>query len=209
MFIQTRDTPNPNSLMFYPGVDILPGSTLELTSAAAAHQSPLARALFRVDGVKSVFLASDFVTINKDEAAEWSTLKPNIYATMMDFFASNQPVVLDSYEAPTDTAVSEDDDEIVAMIKELLDSRIRPAVQEDGGDILFQGFVDGIVQLRLSGACTGCPSSIFTLKNGVENMLMHYIPEVEGVEQVFDEELDNVNHDAFKALEDRLGSDKV
>eukprot|EP00730_Choanoeca_flexa_P000227 TRINITY_DN10103_c0_g1_i2.p1 TRINITY_DN10103_c0_g1~~TRINITY_DN10103_c0_g1_i2.p1 ORF type:complete len:271 (+),score=56.46 TRINITY_DN10103_c0_g1_i2:137-949(+) len=204
LFIQTKDTPNPNSLMFFPGVDILPSGTLEITSAAESHMSPLARALFRIDGVKSVFLANDFVTVSKPDDMDWNVIKPHVYAAMMDFFNSGQPVVLDDYEVPDDTAVHEDDDEIVAMIKELLDTRIRPSVQEDGGDILYQSFEEGIVYLKLSGACTGCPSSIFTLKNGVENMLMHYIPEVEGVEQVMDEELDQVNNEAFKQFEAKL-----
>ncbi|KAM9266522.1 NFU1 iron-sulfur cluster scaffold homolog, mitochondrial isoform 3-T3 [Morus bassanus] len=126
---------------------------------------------------------------NESEDLDWNLLKPDIYATIMDFFASGLPVVTD--EAPrTDTAASEDDDEVVLMIKELLDTRIRPTVQEDGGDVIYKGFEDGIVQLKLQGSCTSCPSSIITLKNGIQNMLQFYVPEVEGVEQVVDDDDD-------------------
>ncbi|NXW89630.1 NFU1 protein, partial [Alopecoenas beccarii] len=184
MFIQTQDTPNPNSLKFIPGKQVLESRTMEFSTPAAAFCSPLARQLFRIEGVKSVFFGPDFITITKEsEDLDWNLLKPDIYATIMDFFASGLPVVTD--EAPrTDTAASEDDDEVVLMIKELLDTRIRPTVQEDGGDVIYKGFEDGIVQLKLQGSCTSCPSSIITLKNGIQNMLQFYIPEVEGVEQV-------------------------
>ncbi|OXB74807.1 UNVERIFIED_CONTAM: hypothetical protein H355_000067, partial [Colinus virginianus] len=184
MFIQTQDTPNPNSLKFIPGKEVLESRTMEFSSPAAAFCSPLARQLFRIEGVKSVFFGPDFITITKEsEDLDWNLLKPDIYATIMDFFASGLPVVTE--EAPrTDTAQSEEDDEVVLMIKELLDTRIRPTVQEDGGDVIYKGFEDGIVQLKLQGSCTSCPSSIITLKNGIQNMLQFYIPEVEGVEQV-------------------------
>uniref|UniRef100_A0A8C5U879 NFU1 iron-sulfur cluster scaffold homolog, mitochondrial n=1 Tax=Malurus cyaneus samueli TaxID=2593467 RepID=A0A8C5U879_9PASS len=190
MFIQTQDTPNPNSLKFIPGREVLESRTMEFATPAAAHCSPLARQLFRIEGVKSVFFGPDFITITKEsEDLDWNLLKPDIYATIMDFFASGLPVVTD--EAPrTDTAASEEDDEVVLMIKELLDTRIRPTVQEDGGDVIYKGFEDGIVQLKLQGACTSCPSSIITLKNGIQNMLQFYIPEVEGVEQVVDDDDD-------------------
>ncbi|KFU90923.1 hypothetical protein M959_11372, partial [Chaetura pelagica] len=184
LFIQTQDTPNPNSLKFIPGKEVLESRTMEFSTPAAAFCSPLARQLFRIEGVKSVFFGPDFITITKEsEELDWNLLKPDIYATIMDFFASGLPVVTD--EAPrTDTAASEEDDEVVLMIKELLDTRIRPTVQEDGGDVIYKGFEDGIVQLKLQGSCTSCPSSIITLKNGIQNMLQFYIPEVEGVEQV-------------------------
>ncbi|NWI65522.1 NFU1 protein, partial [Todus mexicanus] len=184
MFIQTQDTPNPNSLKFIPGKEVLESRTMEFSTPAAAYCSPLARQLFRIEGVKSVFFGPDFITITKEsEDLDWNLLKPDIYATIMDFYASGLPVVTD--EAPrTDTAASEEDDEVVLMIKELLDTRIRPTVQEDGGDVIYKGFEDGIVQLKLQGSCTSCPSSIITLKNGIQNMLQFYIPEVEGVEQV-------------------------
>ncbi|XP_060165352.1 NFU1 iron-sulfur cluster scaffold homolog, mitochondrial isoform X4 [Globicephala melas] len=147
------------------------------------------RQLFRIEGVKSVFFGPDFITVTKEnEELDWNLLKPDIYATIMDFFASGLPLVTE--ETPSGEAGSEDDDEVVAMIKELLDTRIRPTVQEDGGDVIYKGFEDGIVQLKLQGSCTSCPSSIITLKNGIQNMLQFYIPEVEGVEQVMDDESD-------------------
>ncbi|XP_066495691.1 NFU1 iron-sulfur cluster scaffold homolog, mitochondrial [Tiliqua scincoides] len=188
MFVQTQDTPNPNSLKFIPGKPVLEARTMEFTSPASTYCSPLARQLFRIEGVKSVFFGADFITITKEsEDMNWNLIKPDIYATIMDFYASGLPVVTE--EAPrTETGASEEDDEVVLMIKELLDTRIRPTVQEDGGDVIFKGFEDGIVQLKLQGACTSCPSSIITLKNGIQNMLQFYIPEVEGVEQVVDDE---------------------
>ncbi|XP_056364514.1 NFU1 iron-sulfur cluster scaffold homolog, mitochondrial [Oenanthe melanoleuca] len=195
MFIQTQDTPNPNSLKFIPGREVLESRTMEFSTPAAAYCSPLARQLFRIEGVKSVFFGPDFITITKEsEDLDWNLLKPDIYAAIMDFFASGLPVVTD--EAPrTDTAASEEDDEVVLMIKELLDTRIRPTVQEDGGDVIYKGFEDGIVQLKLQGSCTSCPSSVITLKNGIQNMLQFYIPEVEGVEQVVDDD-DDVEKEA-------------
>ncbi|XP_030057726.1 NFU1 iron-sulfur cluster scaffold homolog, mitochondrial isoform X1 [Microcaecilia unicolor] len=188
MFIQTQDTPNPNSMKFIPGRTVLESSTMDFPSPATAYCSPLARQLFRIEGVKSVFFGTDFITITKtSEDTDWNLMKPDIYATIMDFFASGLPVVTE--EAPrTDTAASEEDDEVVAMIKELLDTRIRPTVQEDGGDVIYKGFEDGIVQLKLQGSCTNCPSSIITLKSGIQNMLQFYIPEVEGVEQVVEDD---------------------
>ncbi|XP_054031058.1 NFU1 iron-sulfur cluster scaffold homolog, mitochondrial [Dryobates pubescens] len=195
MFIQTQDTPNPNSLKFIPGKEVLESRTMEFATPAAAFCSPLARQLFRIEGVKSVFFGPDFITITKEsEDLDWNLLKPDIYATIMDFFASGLPILTE--EAPrTDTAASEEDDEVVLMIKELLDTRIRPTVQEDGGDVIYKGFEDGIVQLKLQGSCTSCPSSIITLKNGIQNMLQFYIPEVEGVEQVVDDD-DDVEKEA-------------
>ncbi|XP_076990572.1 NFU1 iron-sulfur cluster scaffold homolog, mitochondrial isoform X1 [Tamandua tetradactyla] len=187
MFIQTQDTPNPNSLKFIPGKPVLETRTMDFPTPASAFCSPLARHLFRIEGVKSVFLGPDFITVTKEsEELDWNLLKPDIYATIMDFFASGLPLVME--ETSSGEAASEEDDEVVAMIKELLDSRIRPTVQEDGGDVIYKGFEDGIVQLKLQGSCTSCPSSIITLKNGIQNMLQFYIPEVEGVEQVMDDE---------------------
>ncbi|XP_016424059.1 NFU1 iron-sulfur cluster scaffold homolog, mitochondrial-like [Sinocyclocheilus rhinocerous] len=151
----------------------------------------LRRQLFRIDGVKSVFFGPDFITITKaDGQTEWKVIKPDVFATIMDFFTSGLPVVNEADAPRADTAPSEDDDEVVAMIKELLDTRIRPTVQEDGGDVLYRGFEDGIVKLKLQGSCTSCPSSIITLKSGVQNMLQFYVPEVEGVEQVKEEDVD-------------------
>ncbi|XP_075391646.1 NFU1 iron-sulfur cluster scaffold homolog, mitochondrial isoform X2 [Tenrec ecaudatus] len=185
MFIQTQATPNPNSLKFIPGRPVLETRTMDFPTPASAFRSPLARQLFRIEGVKSVFLGPDFITVTKSEELDWNLLKPDIYAAVMDFFASGLPLVT---EETASEAGSEEDDEVVAMIKELLDTRIRPTVQEDGGDVIFRGFEDGIVQLKLQGSCTSCPSSIITLKSGIQNMLQFYIPEVEGVEQVMDDE---------------------
>ncbi|XP_047236894.1 NFU1 iron-sulfur cluster scaffold homolog, mitochondrial [Girardinichthys multiradiatus] len=193
MFVQTQDTPNPNSLKFLPGRIILEEGTMNFAGPRDAFCSPLARQLFRIDGVKSVFLGPDFITITKsDETMEWKVIKPDVYAAIMDFFTSGLPVVNEGSKPSADTAPSEDDDEVVAMIKELLDTRIRPTVQEDGGDIVYRGFEDGIVKLKLQGACTSCPSSIVTLKNGIQNMLQFYIPEVEAVEEVKEDEDEEV-----------------
>ncbi|KAJ8263196.1 hypothetical protein COCON_G00156530 [Conger conger] len=188
MFIQTQDTPNPNSLKFLPGRMVLEVGTMDFAAPRDAYCSPLARQLFRIDGVKSVFLGPDFITITKtDVDLEWKVMKPDVFAAIMDFFTSGLPVVND--DAPqADTAPSEDDDEVVSMIKELLDTRIRPTVQEDGGDVVYRGFEDGVVKLKLQGSCTSCPSSIITLKTGIQNMLQFYVPEVESVEQVKDED---------------------
>ncbi|KAI4872023.1 hypothetical protein NFI96_023799 [Prochilodus magdalenae] len=189
MFIQTQDTPNPNSLKFLPGRIVLESGTMDFASPRDAFCSPLARHLFRIDGVKSVFLGPDFITITKTNSdVEWKVIKPDVFATIMDFFTSGLPVVNEDAAQSADTAPSDDDDEVVAMIKELLDTRIRPTVQEDGGDVLYRGFEDGIVKLKLQGSCTSCPSSIITLKSGIQNMLQFYVPEVEGVEQVKDED---------------------
>ncbi|XP_072164895.1 NFU1 iron-sulfur cluster scaffold homolog, mitochondrial-like isoform X1 [Diadema setosum] len=205
MFIQTQDTPNPNSLKFLPGVEVLGSGTMDFPSAMTAHGSPLARQLFRIEGVKGVFLGPDFITVTKvdDDNVEWKVLKPEVYATIMDFFASGVPILTDD-KAPADTEIQEDDDETVMMIKELLDTRIRPTVQEDGGDIVFMGFENGVVKLKLQGACTSCPSSIVTLKHGVQNMLQFYVPEVVEVEQVEDEQ-DEVSTAQLKNLEERIG----
>ncbi|XP_037114522.1 NFU1 iron-sulfur cluster scaffold homolog, mitochondrial isoform X1 [Syngnathus acus] len=189
MFVQTQDTPNPNSLKFLPGRIVLESGTMDFPSPREAYTSPLARQLFRIDGVKSVFLGPDFITITRvDENIEWKVIKPDVFATIMDFFTSGLPVVNEDEKPNEDTAPSDDDDEVVAMIKELLDTRIRPTVQEDGGDVVYRGFEDGVVKLKLQGSCTSCPSSIITLKNGIQNMLQFYVPEVESVEQVKDEE---------------------
>ncbi|XP_073765366.1 NFU1 iron-sulfur cluster scaffold homolog, mitochondrial isoform X1 [Danio rerio] len=191
MFIQTQDTPNPNSLKFLPGRAVLDSGTMDFAGPRDAFCSPLARQLFRIDGVKSVFFGPDFITITKTSGeTEWKVIKPDVFATIMDFFTSGLPVINEADAPRADTAPSEDDDEVVAMIKELLDTRIRPTVQEDGGDVLYHGFEDGIVKLKLQGSCTSCPSSIITLKNGIQNMLQFYVPEVEGVEQVKEEDVE-------------------
>ncbi|CAD5166097.1 unnamed protein product [Musa acuminata subsp. malaccensis] len=187
LFIQTQSTPNPLSLMFYPGQPVMEVGSADFPNARSAMTSPLAKSMFEIDGVSRVFFGSDFVTVTKSEEASWDFLKPEIFAAIMDFYSSGKPLLLDSNVAAyMDTAIHEDDSEIVAMIKELLETRIRPAVQDDGGDIEYRGFDpdSGIVTLRMQGACSGCPSSSVTLKSGIENMLMHYVPEDEAVKNL-------------------------
>lgn len=209
MFIQTQETPNPNSLKFLPGVQVLEGKTMDFPTGSAAFCSPLAKLLFRIDGVKSVFLGPDFITITKDnDDTEWSTIKAEVFATVMDFFTSGLPVVNEDAEANSDTLPSEEDDDTVLMIKELLDTRIRPTVQEDGGDIIFKSFKDGIVYLKMQGSCTSCPSSMVTLKNGVQNMLQFYIPEVVAVEQIKEDELDKKAKEELEKFESTLNKEQ-
>ncbi|KAJ8923245.1 hypothetical protein NQ315_001801 [Exocentrus adspersus] len=204
MFIQTQETPNPNSLKFLPGVQVLEsGQTIDFPNGQAAYCSPLGKMLFRIEGVKSVFLGPDFLTVTKtDDEVDWKVIKPEIFATIMDFFASGLPV-LNEATPNLDTQINEDDDETVQMIKELLDTRIRPTVQEDGGDIIFVGYEDGIVKLKMQGACSSCPSSVVTLKNGVQNMLQFYIPEVLGVEQII-EEHEKVADSFFEKIDKKI-----
>ncbi|MBN3294266.1 NFU1 protein, partial [Polypterus senegalus] len=183
LLIQTQDTPNPSSLKFLPGQKVLEKGTVDFRSAEEAENSALARELFQIEGVKSVFFGPDFITVNKiGDEISWRDLKPQISEVITTFLESGEPVLTEVQHA--ENSHSEEDDEIVSMIKELLDTRIRPTVQEDGGDVIFKGFEDGVVKLKLVGSCTGCPSSTVTLKNGIENMLQFYIPEVEEVEQV-------------------------
>ena len=189
LFIQTGDTPNPNGMKFFPDRTVLEeehGSSADYRTRGDAAASPLAKALFRVPNVDGVFLGPDFVTITKPDAVDWDELKLDVFAAITEFFSLDLPVVDADFEATNDTAIHEDDSDVVQMVKELLEQRVRPAVQEDGGDIFFHGFDEatGTVQLRLAGSCAGCPSSSETLKHGVENMLMHYIPEVTSVEQI-------------------------
>nr|CAG4649524.1 EOG090X0A0R [Scapholeberis mucronata] len=206
MFIQTQDTPNPNSLKFIPGVSVLQSKTMDFPTVSSAQCSPLAKLLFRIEGVKSVFLGSDFITITKvDDETDWQTIKPEVFATVMDFFTSGLPAINEGTNNPEETARSdEEDDETVMMIKELLDSRIRPTVQEDGGDIVFKSFKDGIVYLKMQGSCTSCPSSMVTLKTGVQNMLQFYIPEVVAVEQIKEDELDKKAQEELEKFEETL-----
>lgn len=206
MFIQTQETPNPQSLKFLPGCTVLEGGgTYDIPSIGNAQGSPLAKLLFRIEGVKGVFLGQDFITITKhdDEGYEWKIMKPEIFATIMDFFSSGLPILNADIETLGATEIYDDDDDTVAMIKELLDTRIRPTVQEDGGDIVYMGFDDGVVKLKMQGSCTSCPSSIVTLKNGVQNMLQFYIPEVVSVEQIFDQ-ADEMQINELKKLEEKL-----
>jgi Fe-S cluster biogenesis protein NfuA len=181
MFIQTEQTPNPATLKFLPGRDVLGRGTADFPTAETAVRSPLAQRLFEIEGVAGVFLGADFVTITKDGDRDWYLLKPSILGVIMEHFTAGRPVINET--SADDNAAHEDDDEIVAQIKELLDTRVRPAVAQDGGDITFQGFENGIVYLNMKGSCAGCPSSTATLKAGIENMLRHYIPEVVEVRQ--------------------------
>ncbi len=184
MFIQTQDTPNPATLKFIPGVPVMEQGTADFADSDSAGVSPMARRLFQVDGVTGVFLGNDFVAVTKSEGLDWFALKPAILAGIMEHYASGMPVIEDNAnlgDAHADTDTAGGDSDTVEQIKQLLDTRVRPAVAMDGGDIVFQGFDDGIVTLQMRGACQGCPSSTATLKMGIENMLRHYIPEVREV----------------------------
>jgi Fe-S cluster biogenesis protein NfuA len=186
MFIQTEATPNPATLKFLPGRDVLPDGALEIRDAESAARSPLASALFAIPGVSAVFFGSDFVSVSKSEG-EWQHLKPAILGAIMEHFVSGAPLLTrDAPEAPGGDGefFAPEDAETVATIKELLETRIRPAVAGDGGDITFRGFRDGIVYLGMKGACSGCPSSTATLKNGIQNLLRHFLPDVQAVEQI-------------------------
>ncbi|RYG92778.1 NifU family protein [Loktanella sp. IMCC34160] len=186
MFIQTESTPNPATLKFLPGQTVLQTGTADFPSAEAAATSPLAQRIFAVSGVTGVFFGSDFVTVTKADGTEWDHLKPAILGAIMEHFQSGAPVISgeDGTSAGGHADHDGEDGEIVAQIKELLDTRVRPAVAQDGGDITFHGFDRGIVYLHMQGACAGCPSSTLTLKMGIENLLRHYIPEVTEVRPV-------------------------
>lgn len=190
MFIQTQPTPNPATLKFLPGQEVSPATAYEFVSIDEAVASPLATALFAINGVRGVFLGADFVAITKAEEADWAVMKPQALAAIMDHFVSGAPVIADA--GPQAAGAIDEDEviyegetaEIVAEIKELIATRVRPAVANDGGDIVFRRFdvESGIVHLSMRGACAGCPSSAMTLKQGVENLLRHYVPEVTAVE---------------------------
>lgn len=180
MFIQTETTPNTDSLKFIPGTPVSKSGTHEFLNAGHAAASPLADRLFHLPGVKTVFFGSTFISVNKDPEADWNDMKPEIYSIIMENFTNGTPLFNEEVasDGPEDTRILDDDTEVVAMIKELLDTRVRPAIQEDGGDIEYKGFKEeeGIVLLTLKGSCRGCSSSAVTLKSGIERMLMHYIP---------------------------------
>lgn len=185
MFIQTEATPNPATLKFLPGKPVLPGGTRDYRSAEDAAESPLAQKLFSVKGVSGVFLGQDFITVTKG-ASEWQHLKPSILGLIMDHYLSGAPVLVSEKagDAAGEEFFAEDDAEIVTTIKQLLDTRVRPAVAQDGGDITFHGFREGVVYLNMKGSCAGCPSSTATLKHGIENLLRHFVPEVSEVRAV-------------------------
>lgn len=185
MFIQTEATPNPSTLKFIPGKPVVDGDPRDFRSAEEAGVSPLAERLFGIDGVDGVFLGADFITVTKADG-EWQHLKPAILGAIMEHYMSGAPVIRAEQGAEPDTAgdYAEADEQIVSTIKELLDTRVRPAVAQDGGDITFHGFREGVVYLHMKGACAGCPSSTATLKHGIENLLRHFIPEVSEVRPV-------------------------
>lgn len=182
MFIQTEGTPNPESLKFLPGTTVMSAGSLDMPDRESAQKSPLAERLFLVDGVAGVFLGGDFITVTKRSDKQWELLKPALLGVIMEHFVASRPVLAEG--AATAADEGGEDDEVVSQIKELLDTRVRPAVAQDGGDIVFRGFDRGIVYVRLQGSCSGCPSSTATLRMGIENMLKHYVPEVMEVRAV-------------------------
>jgi len=183
MFIQTESTPNPASLKFIPGETVMQTGTADFRDAESAVQSNLATRLFQITGVVGVFFGHDFISVTKSENVDWMHIKPAILGAIMEHFQSGQPLIEES-EAGVAAPNESSDDPIVKQIRELLDTRVRPAVAQDGGDIVFYGFDRGVVYLHMQGACAGCPSSTITLKMGIENLLRHYIPEVVEVRPV-------------------------
>ncbi len=180
MFIQTEPTPNPATLKFLPGRTVLATGTLDMRNPESAAQSPLAESLFAIQGVSGVFLGSDFISVTK-ASGEWQQLKPAVLGAIMEHFMSGAPIVRAGdgvVASENDEFFAEEDSETVATIKELIESRVRPAVANDGGDITFRGFKEGIVYLDMKGACSGCPSSTATLRHGIQNLLRHYLPDV-------------------------------
>ena len=178
MFIQTESTPNPATLKFLPGQTVLELGTADFPSAEAAAKSPLAQRIFAAGGVSGVFFGTDFVTVTKADDVAWDHIKPAILGAIMEHYQSGAPVIAGAGAAGGHREHTGEDGDIVRQIKELLDTRVRPAVAQDGGDITFHGFDRGVVYLHMQGACAGCPSSTLTLKMGIENLLRHYIPEV-------------------------------
>jgi len=186
--------------------------SMQFSTYKEAQVSPLARAIMTIEGVDRVFFGGDFVTVTLKKDHDWLVLRPQVFAVITDFYSSGEPIVAAANEGPIDrnAQINDDDDEVVAMIKELIYTRIRPAVQEDGGDIQFRGYEKGIVSVELQGSCVGCASSSITLKNGIENMLMHYIPEVEGVENIEPELSNEVSDEAeARKMEEALARIKT
>ncbi len=185
MFIQTEFTPNPATMRFIPGRTLMEKGTANFTSAQAAkNKSPFAQRLFTIKGVIGVFLGHEFVTVTRDNDEDWQVLQPLVIAAIMEHLQNEEPIIIEKTD--TEKADKTEDSEIIRKIKELLDTRIRPAVAMDGGDIVFCGFEDGVVYLHMQGACSGCPSASITLKSGVENLLKHYIPEVNEVQEAIE-----------------------
>ena len=185
MFIQTEQTPNPQTLKFLPGKVVMENGTAFFQNAEEANNSPFAKRLFKVEGVEGVFFGSDFITITKNQSIDWQIMKPLVLGSIIDHYNSGEDTIITVKKNENNSLEKNDDDsDIVKQIKELLDSRVRPAVAMDGGDIIYNSFKDGIVYLHMQGACSGCPSSTATLKMGIENMLKHYIPEVQEVRPI-------------------------
>jgi Fe-S cluster biogenesis protein NfuA len=184
MFIQTEQTPNPATLKFLPGRDVVTKGVVDFVDAEKAQASPLARRVFEIEGVTGVFLGTDFVTVTKAAGEDWYALKPAVLGAIMEHFMSGDPVLEPDAAMVDDAAPGEEEDELAKQIRELIDTRVRPAVAQDGGDIIFRGFERGVVYLHMRGACSGCPSSTITLKNGIENLLRYYVPEVVEVRPV-------------------------
>ncbi len=188
MFVQTEETPNPSTLKFMPGIDVMgKGKTMAFANKKDSKASPLAENLFKNKNIRGVFFGSDFITITKTDDLEWKVLKTEILSIIIDFFIAGGNIV-SKKQKKSKKPKKEDDSFIVQQIKELLEERVRPAVAMDGGDIIFHKYENGIVYLEMQGACSGCPSSAVTLKQGVENMLKHFIPEIESVENINEEE---------------------
>lgn len=183
MFIQTEQTPNPLTVKFIPGRSVSPKKSISYNNEEDAKNSPLANRLFSIIGVSAVFLGKDFISVSKIEKADWQEMKPLILSQLMQHFLSDEKPV-DFSEDEVKAEINEEDKEIAQQIEELLESRVRPSVASHGGDIVFRGYSKGVVELSMKGACAGCPSSMATLKMGVENMLRHYIPEVQEVREV-------------------------
>ncbi len=184
MFIQTEETPNPATLKFIPGTTVLGDRTMDFPDRESAGTSPLAAKLFEIEGVDRIFFGGDFITVTARDI-DWHILKPPILGAIMEHFTAGLSVLDEALAGvESGSSLDEEDNEIVSQIKELLDTRVRPAVAQDGGDIIFHGFEEGVVYLQMQGSCQGCPSSTMTLKHGIENMLKHYIPEVDSVEPV-------------------------
>ena len=184
MFIQTEATPNPATLKFLPGRPVMDEGTFEARDPAQAERSPLARALMELPGVTGVFFANDFISVTKGEG-EWQHLRPAVLGVVTEFFLSGEPLIETGGADVTASGefFDEKDSETVEAIKELIETRVRPAVAGDGGDIIFKGYRDGVVYLKMKGACSGCPSSTATLRHGIENLLKHFLPDVQGIEQ--------------------------
>ena len=185
MFIQTEQTPNPQTLKFLPGKVVMDDGTAFFQNIEEGSNSPFAKRLFKIDGVEGVFFGSDFITITKNQTEDWQVMKPLILGSIMDHYNSNeQTITAEQKNHNKSLQTDENDTDIVKQIKELLDTRVRPAVAMDGGDIIYDSFKDGVVYLHMQGACSGCPSSTATLKMGIENMLKHYVPEVQEVRPI-------------------------